>query len=103
MTEPINFQVNIMQGQDIARLTQQQKDVDTHQVISNEMNRAKESEEEPNQISKTDQSETAQLNKDGSGRGRAFLRQHGEKKEEEKETEENPVEPEKGLKVDTLR
>lgn len=103
MTDPINVQLNIMQGQDLARVTQQQKDVSVHQSISQEMNRSKESEEKPHQIEESDHPEEAKLNKDGSGRGRSFLRQQKENKEETEEEEEKLREPEKGSKIDVLR
>lgn len=88
MTEPINLQVNILQGQELPRVAQASKDVGTHQMMGQEMNRAKESEEAPETVADTGDAEQARLSKDGSGRGRAFLRQKRKKQEEEQAEEE---------------
>lgn len=104
MTEPINFQVNILQGQDLARQTQTQKDVGTHQQIGAEMDRAKESAEEPETVQETAQDQAGELNRDGSGRGRAFQRKKKEGEAESKEAEDDlSQDPNKGKTVDFLR
>jgi hypothetical protein len=111
MTEPINLQVNILQSQDLPRVTQGQKDVGTHQLIGQEMNRAKESEEAPETVQNSGNPEEARLSKDGSGRGRAFSRRKGKGKGEGEEAGEEGDEapdgeasdPARGKNVDFLR
>lgn len=104
MTEPIHLQVNLLQIQDASRLATETKNVAEHQTMGHEMSRAKESTEKQETIQDSPESEEAKLNKDGSGRGRAFQRPHrkpGEEEEEEPETRAS--EPDKGGKVDFVR
>lgn len=105
MTEPINFQVNILQGQEMPRQTQADRNVAQHQQLAQEANRAQESQQEPETVQNPNDAEQARLNKDGSGRGRLFQRRKKEgDAKEEPEAEEAPTEdPQKGTKVDFLR
>ncbi|MEK8024149.1 MAG: hypothetical protein AAB229_10130 [Candidatus Hydrogenedentota bacterium] len=103
MTEPINFQVNIMQSQEVPRQSQADKNVLQHQQLAQEANRAQDSQREPETVQTSNDAENAQLDKDGSGRGRLFERRHGGKEKEEEEAEEIQADPTKGTKVDFLR
>jgi hypothetical protein len=112
MTEPINLQVNILQSQEMPRVTQGQKDVGTHQMMGQEMNRAKESEEAPETVQNSDTPQEARLSKDGSGRGRAFQRPRKKAEGEEGGEEDGDAkdakdgessDPERGKNVDFMR
>lgn len=103
MVEPINIQLNILQGQNIPQQAQELKNVEVHQLLGQQMDQAKKAEEEPKQVQSKNETQDARLNKDGSGRGRGFLRQHRRPAEEAKEEESRPAEPLKGTKVDALR
>ena len=104
MTEPIHLQVNVLQIQDASRLATETRNVAEHQVMGQEMSRAKETTEKQETVQTSPESEEARLNKDGSGRGRAFQRRRGKPGEEEEEAPEARVlEPDKGVKVDFVR
>lgn len=104
MPDPINLQVNVLQSQEVPRQTQQVRDVSQHQQIGQEMDRAKEAAEEPEQVQTSPESHESKLSGEGSGRGRAFLRQRKKKEQGgEEPEEERPTEPKKGEKVDFVR
>lgn len=102
MTEPINLQVNILQGQDVARQSQVKQDVASHQQIGQEMNRAKD-QAESETVQTSPDAQQAMLSKDGSGRGRAFQRGKGKPHAESAPEIERTNEPEKGRRVDFTR
>lgn len=105
MTEPINLQVNVLQGQDMARASQADKDIGTQQVLGQEVDREEASDKEVKQVHNKGEAQDAELNEDGSARGRAFMRpkgkEHGD--EDEEENDERTEEPDKGVQVDFLR
>lgn len=104
--EPINLQVNILQVPEVARQTATVQQVAAHQKMAQEIQRAKDSQEEPETVQTTPEAEGAKLSKDGSGRGRAFLKPGGERKEAEEEAEgeePKPADPGKGSRVDFTR
>lgn len=104
MVEPINIQLNILQGQNVPQQAQELKNVEVHQLLGQRMDQEKKAEEAPKQVQSKNETQDARLNKDGSGRGRGFLRQRRRQTEEPaEEAESRPAEPLKGTKVDTLR
>lgn len=104
MTEPIHLQVNVLQIQDASRLATETRNVAEHQAMGQEMSRAKEAVKKQETVQTSPESGEAKLDKDGSGRGRAFQRQHrqpGEKEEEDATA--RAAEPDKGVRVDFVR
>ncbi|RMH58464.1 MAG: hypothetical protein D6679_04520 [Candidatus Hydrogenedentota bacterium] len=104
MAEPIHLQVNVLQGDDVARQMQAQKDVTSHQQIGQEEDRVQESQQEETTVQESPESQESELDPEGSGRGRAFLRKRrtgGEEEEEDEEVRGAP-EPNKGIKVDLV-
>lgn len=104
--EPINLQVNILQAPEVARQTSTLQQVASHQQMAQEAQRAKDSQEAPETVQTTPDAEQAKLSKDGSGRGRAFLRQEGKREGEEEPVDAEPSEPADpgiGARVDFTR
>lgn len=107
MTEPINVQANVFQGQEMARHSQTQKDVAVHQQMGQEVDQARVSDQKLHQVEVGQETQESGLDKDGSGRGRGFMRQKGDGDEEKKEDESaearREAEPNKGQRVDFTR
>lgn len=104
--EPINLQVNILQAPEVARQSSTLQQVASHQQMAQEAQRAKESQEAPETVQTTPEAEQSKLSKDGSGRGRAFLRQEGRRAGQEEADDPEPKEPADpgiGAKVDFTR
>lgn len=103
MTEAINLQVNVLQGQEMVRQPQAKNDVMNNQQMGQEINRAKEAQAEPETVQTSPDAQNAKLSKDGNSRGRAFLRQRKKQETESAPEIERAADPGKGTNVDFVR
>lgn len=98
---PIDVQVNAAQVPEVGRTVQAQADAPSHLQTALAQTGLKEAERQKEQVQETpDDKNTGGPSGEGTGRGRAFLRQHGERKAGEEEEEAAAQEPGKGLNVD---
>lgn len=97
---PIDVQVNTAQTVEVSRAQQAQTDAPAHLQTALSEHAVKEADRDRDRVQETPEDRESQAaSEDGTGRGRAFLRQQGERREVTEE-EAGPQEPGKGTILD---
>ena len=98
---PIDIQVNVAQSVEVSRVASVQAEASSTLQAALSHAGVKEADRQRGQVQPVPEDQTSQaVTEEGTGRGRAFLRQQGEKREGEPEEEAGAQEPGKGGHLD---